>query len=288
MHNYSEEKTAKFFNEDFSPLEKRVMHNLPLRQRDYIFLESLKSLDKGIRILDFGCGQGRLLTELLKSNFDAIGIEKHHGMGNFAMQATESAGFKNRIKSGGIEILKTIPDESFDIVLMMGVLQYLSESDYAEAISESRRILKRPNGIFYATFQNALFDMFTFNKYTIDFYMTTLCGPFLEKNEAKIIENALIHLLKNPHAPEFSASRARDNIFVRLTNPLTLKEEMNHNFRLSHQKTYFYDWFGLPPLLLSEFKDISERISGNFETKLASAWQGHFMANAFLASFNFD
>jgi SAM-dependent methyltransferase len=218
---------------------------------------------------------------MLDSGLDAVGVEKHEGMRAHAQQLVESP---ERVLAGGVEALKAIPGESFDVVLMMGVLQYLSDDDFAAAVNESKRILKKPGGVFYATFQNALFDLFTFNKYTVDFFMHGLCGPHLKANERQPVECAIRKLVTNPAAPAHAPARARDNVFVRLSNPLTIASELKRDFGLVHRETNFYEWFGLPPLLGSEFGPISKRI-GNELSRDPTAWQGTFMANAFLASF---
>ena len=44
------------------------------------------------RILDFGCGQGRLLGTMLNEGFDATGVEKHEGMRAHAQNVTGSTG----------------------------------------------------------------------------------------------------------------------------------------------------------------------------------------------------
>lgn len=280
MHDFDEAATEKFFNQEFAPLEKGLMKDTPLRSRDHLFLNAIKGLPRGSRILDFGCGQGRLLGTMLNEGFDATGVEKHEGMRAHAQDATGSPG---RVLAGGVDLLADMPGESFDVVLMMGVLQYLSEKDYSNAIGEVRRILK-PDGVFYATFQNSLFDLFTFNKYTVDFFMHGLVGPHLRPGEVAGVESAVRRLITNHAAPTHASTRARDNVFVRLTNPLTVADEVQHAFGLVHQATMFYEWFGLPPLLNHELGEVSKRIAEDL-ARNPGAWQGNFMANAFLASF---
>jgi hypothetical protein len=49
------------------------------------------------------------------------------------------------------------------------------------------------------------------------------------------------------------------------------------------QQKYFYEYFGLPPLLSEKQGPLAASIRSKFEIVNATAWQGHFMANAFLA-----
>ena len=113
-----------------------------------------------------------------------------------------AAGNADRIVQGGVDEFAALPSESFDIVIMMGVLQYLSDNDYREVIEAVSRVLK-PNGCFAATFQNAFFDLFTFNKYTIDFFLHQLVGPLVEPSQQKVIEKSLSELIVNPEATIF-------------------------------------------------------------------------------------
>jgi hypothetical protein len=81
--------------------------------------------------------------------------------------------------------------------------------------------------------------------------------------------------------PPYNKMRARDNIFVYLTNPLTIDGHLRQAGFDARQK-HFYEWFGLPPLITSRHPETAKRIAESFEVENATAWQGHFMANAFL------
>jgi hypothetical protein len=129
---------------------------------------------------------------------------------------------------------------------------------------------------------NALFDLYTFNKYTVDFMIQKILGPLVAVADRTKIKEGLEQLLVNPEKPGYSATRARDNIFVHLTNPLTIDGHLQRaGFRV--QQKFFYEYFGLPPLLAEKHGDLAAFIRSQFEVVNATAWQGHFMANAFLA-----
>ena len=112
-------------------------------------------------------------------------------------------------------MLSAFAGEKYDLVLLMGVMQYLSDAERAEVLERVKSYLK-PGGTLIATFQNGLFDLFTFNKYTVDAVTNMLLAEQLSEDEARQVQSAVGGLLAQPQAPAHSEWRARDNIFVRL------------------------------------------------------------------------
>jgi SAM-dependent methyltransferase len=280
-------ETARFFNEVYRrvDLERGNRPETRLHPRDRIFLGRILPSFRpaACRILDYGCGQGRLLAELLARGFDARGVEKHDGMRAIAEAETANwSGDGSRVTAGGIEALGETIAQSCDVVIAMGVFQYLPKTEYDRTLAAIRRLLK-PGGALVATYQNAFFDLFTFNKYSVDFLMEKLVLPMLDApDSAAAIADDIRALLTNPERPTYAPTRARDNIFVHLTNPLTLEAHLKTaGFVL--QQTYFYEFFGLPPLLAVRHEAVAKAIAERFEIENATAWQGHFMANALLA-----
>jgi hypothetical protein len=109
-----------------------------------------------------------------------------------------------------------------------------------------------------------------------------IIGPHVADADKISIKKDLEKLLINPEKPTYSVTRARDNIFVHLTNPLTISDHLlRSGFQL--QQKFFYEYFGLPPLLAENHGSVAASIRSMFEITDATAWEGHFMANAFLA-----
>jgi O-methyltransferase involved in polyketide biosynthesis len=181
---------------------------------------------------------------------------------------------------GSVDALAALPAASYDLFIAMGVFQYLSKAEYDRTLGEIHRLLK-PGGVMIATWQNALFDAYTFNKYTVDFMMSKLVGPQLDKTETGAVQKDIESLIVNFDKPAYAATRARDNIFVYLTNPLTIDRHLR-TAKFDARQKYFYEWFGLPPLIANRHPETAKRIVTSFEVDNATAWQGHFMANAFL------
>lgn len=288
MRDFDRAATNNFFNTAFSTeQEARVTSGVVsrLHARDRILIERILPTGKkeARKVLDFGCGQGRLLSWLLENGYDATGIEPNAGMLRVAKKEIEKFG-TGRLIHGSFDVLASMKEGTYDTVVIMGVLQYLPDDEYARLLNEAKRVLKR-QGLLVCTFQNALFDLFTFNKYTVDFLVNELLFPAkstvasVEKKSeiARDIEG----LIANPDKPAYASARARDNVFVRLTNPLLIEQQLS-GFGLRVIKKYFYEYFGLPPLISPKHQELAKVLGAKFEVDNAEAWQGTFMANAFL------
>lgn len=286
MIKFNADETAVFFNKIYRQvdIERGLNSETRLHPRDRIFLDRiLKSADPATcRVLDFGCGQGRLLSTLLDRGYDAHGMEKHEEMRAIAnVQTQKWATDGERVVAGDVRSLKALPAKHYDYFVAMGVFQYMAKEEYDETLAAIARLLK-PNGTLIATYQNALFDLYTFNKYTVDFMMQKILGPCIaDADAADDVKQGLEQLLVNPEKPLHSATRARDNIFVHLTNPLTIDGHLRRA-GFDVQQKFFYEYFGVPPLLTEKYGALAATIRSQFEVSNAEAWQGHFMANAFL------
>lgn len=288
MRDFDRAATNSFFNTAFSAeQEARVSSGVAprLHARDRILIERILPAGRkeAQKILDFGCGQGRLLSWLLENGYDATGIEPNAGMLRVAKKEIEKFG-TSRLIHGSLDALAPMKDETYDTVVIMGVLQYLPDDEYAALLNEAKRVLKG-QGVLVCTFQNALFDLFTFNKYTVDFLINELLFP--AKSTATSVEKRseiardIERLITNPDKPAYASARARDNVFVRLSNPLLIEQHLS-GFGLRMIKKYFYEYFGLPPLISPKHQEVAQVLGAQFEVGNAEAWQGTFMANAFL------
>ena len=101
-----------------------------------------------------------------------LGVEKSKGQIDAAIKLNGKK-IKDKIVKGSVSYLEKIDDNSFDIILAIGIFQYLSDKDFKKAFENFNRILS-PKGILVATFQNLFFDLFTFNRFTLDFYLNNL------------------------------------------------------------------------------------------------------------------
>lgn len=105
-----------------------------------------RTIVRGSRILDVGCGNGRYLLPLSK-NYDVVGIDVAP---NALKQASAYLKGHGRYAECIISTMTSMPflDGSFDAVVCFGVLQHLFESERKHAMEEIKRVL-RPSGILF-------------------------------------------------------------------------------------------------------------------------------------------
>lgn len=81
----------------------------------------------GRKILDCGCGEGILVEEFKSKGYDIEGIDKNY----------ES----DFVKAGDITNME-YPDNQFDVVLLLDVLEHLPYNEQYSALKEIKRVLK--------------------------------------------------------------------------------------------------------------------------------------------------
>ena len=102
------------------------------------------------RALDVGCGAGQLIPILdgLGYRVDAIDISKN--MVEHARRTAEEAGVNANVRIGDCEKLD-LPNDSLDLVVAMGVIEYMDED--APMLGEFARVLKA-GGVAIVTTRN--------------------------------------------------------------------------------------------------------------------------------------
>ncbi len=101
----------------------------------------------GERVLDLGCGWGRVLKPVLDRKAKAVGFDISEQM----LKLTKAHLKKNRhkpvvVRGDGTRL--PFADESFDMVYSLLVLQHLSKENGKEVFREVARVL-RPGGVAY-------------------------------------------------------------------------------------------------------------------------------------------
>lgn len=131
------------------------MNNALLMHPTYLFwkgiLNNLFKHEK-INILDYGCGNGILLDLI-----DASHIKKYQGYDTSAdAVAVGSAKYRDNKK---VKLIAIKPDSrtnfglanSYDLVILIGVFQYLEKAEIEHVIKESKRTLKKGGYLLFST-----------------------------------------------------------------------------------------------------------------------------------------
>lgn len=124
-----------------------------IRRKQYAFemLRRAEGLEIG-RSLDIGCGCGVYSKELERMGFETFGVDVSSEMIEECRKhlSIPEAEFGKRFMTADVERLP-FEDESFDLVLSVGVFGYLLKDD--DAMNEIVRIVK-PGGYFFLSVQN--------------------------------------------------------------------------------------------------------------------------------------
>jgi len=104
---------------------------------------------RGKRVRDFRCGPGDLMASLFQRGVAVQGVEPAAG----AAEKTR-ARFENEPLFRGVSADSSeLPDGSFDVVLLVEVVEHLLDDEIAPTLAEAKRLLA-PGGAVFATAPN--------------------------------------------------------------------------------------------------------------------------------------
>lgn len=180
----------------------------------------------GQRVLDFGCGDAVLFPPFLQAGAQISGLDIAPEM---ITAAKQRLGSNVQASLGGVAELAQVATASLDGLLSFNVLAYLTDEEDREFYRQARRIVK-PGGCLVVTHSNELFDMFSLNRFTVEFF---------ERNFGARVGT----LLASPESP---ASRVTYNV---RENPLAYRHKLSsHGFHEKVQR--FINHHPAPPLQL--------------------------------------
>jgi SAM-dependent methyltransferase len=239
---------------------------------------------KPASVLDIGCGGGWTVLDALEKGLDARGIEpvaelKAHGCDLLQKHGHDA----DRIQQADLAMLSTLPSQSVDCIALLSVLAHVPVERWDEVHREIARVL-RPGGWFVTAYRNELFDLFTFNSLTLEFYDKSLwgcepCEPLRTGPRLELLKG----LITNPDLPGPYFTAAEDKSFGQLrrvkSNPLTMPAYLGE-FGLRVDRTAFYHFHCVPPLMASQVDDY-QPINHQLELTMSTDWRGTFMCAMF-------
>ena len=126
------------FEEKFRGSEELIKE----RQKKYLkFINPLKILKDEVKALDIGCGRGEWISLLNENGFNARGIDVNESMVRLASQKGLNAAVNDALGE-----LKSLDENSLDIITVFQVVEHIKFDDVLELIKEAKRVLA-PCGI---------------------------------------------------------------------------------------------------------------------------------------------
>jgi ubiquinone/menaquinone biosynthesis C-methylase UbiE len=131
-------------------------------------LQQIK-IDERTKILDVGCGRGDIALYLAENAGEVVGIDYSEDAvklansikNNFPLSISKKVNFK-------IMNIKKLsyPDNSFDLVVCIDVLEHLYKAEVEKAMLEIKRVLKKDGILFLQTDVNRLLYDYIYKYYT--------------------------------------------------------------------------------------------------------------------------
>ena len=131
----------------------------------------LKTLPKGSKILDVGCGTGYLTNQIKQKGYEVYGIEPSSEMLRIAKNNFPSIPFRSDISSK-----ISFQNDYFDAIIAIEVLRYLDKEENYNSLKEFRRCLKE-GGLFFVTQVNA----FSTDFYYFFYHLKSLYSSIFNK-----------------------------------------------------------------------------------------------------------
>lgn len=234
------------------------------------------------RLLYVGCGPAIPMIKIMQqTKCDARGIDFSKEMikgGREQLKKRKIGPFK--ITLGDIEKLNTMPKGKFDFAVAAGVFSHLAK-DELSLVNLNRKLTK--NATVLVEFRNNLFSLFSFNRYSYDFFVNSLLAKIKPNKKIKnkielFFKNKFDILRKEKVAPRSTA--ISNGVIKKFHNPLKINKLFEkHGFRL--ERNYFYHYHVLPPGSRIIGDALYDKVSLSLEDPLD--WRGNLMASAFVS-----
>lgn len=235
------------------------------------------------RVLDIGCGTAEPMLRLLANGFDVRGFDISSGMIAEARSKLATAGHSPDLAQVDDLLDRDVVSRQggpFDAVVANGVFPYIEDDRTGH---ENIAALVAPGGWYVGAYSNELFDLFTLNRFSVAFQKRNFIDdlPIPEELKSDLVAG-IRGLLSRPEEPRSIPGGARDFVYVRTHNPLTMGAELA-KFGLRQEDIMFYKFHAFPPLLRTKDRlQLFNKLSHSYELASARDWRGHFLASTFI------
>lgn len=177
----------------FSPIRHDATKHTAELYYANIYLKVIEEQLSGhgtLKILDAGCGTGRILIPLAKKGHHLTGIDYHRDTIKVLAKNTREGGVEARLIDGDVKAeIKKIPDESFDAVLAIECL-YVNR-DMPEVFGELCRIVRKGGFIFASHRMRYYYILYCLEMGKIDeaYHISTNSDGLLSKGLHKVYYN---------------------------------------------------------------------------------------------------
>lgn len=272
----------KFFNKEYSVdryTELYKKFRLDIRypanvKRLEIFISLLKK-HKPKKIIDAGCGAGMPLIQIKKKGYNIFGYDKAKNMVDEAKRNLFKFKFpQNLVYYDDFQNPKKTKNNSSDCILGMGAFFY--SKNFKKTISNQRKKLKK-NGRLIFSLRNRLFDISTFNDYTIKFldevYDLSVLKPSWKKKYKNLFKGFI-------NRKKFKLKNIDDEgVKSMVHNPLTISNDMR-KLGFLVEGIYFYHFHPVPPFFENLDKIYFRKKAWKRENP--TDWRGFLTASGFV------
>jgi SAM-dependent methyltransferase len=110
------------------------------------------ALECGGRVLELGCGNGRILLELLSAGCDAFGVDRSAGMLASLVEKARERGLRTPVAQMDVRALGLVPGAALVLCPYSLVTYMADDEDGARLCAEARRVLRRGGSLVLDAF----------------------------------------------------------------------------------------------------------------------------------------
>jgi 2-polyprenyl-3-methyl-5-hydroxy-6-metoxy-1,4-benzoquinol methylase len=238
-------------------------------------------------VFEVGVGDGTPLAAVHKMGLSVAGCDIAPKMVEVSVRRFKELGFeKSPVFLADVEksldLASGLSADKHDVVLAMGVMPHVNNDLLA---LRNMHALLKPGGKLLVEFRNALFSLFTFNRYTHDFIVDDLLKD-VTKSVRKKVSESLQGICKmdlppvRDVAPDGSGP-GYDLIQAKFHNPFELPELLG-GAGFGKMKNHWYHVHAAPPMLSDALGDTLDEESMKLEHGGTDDWRGYFLCSAVL------